>query len=148
MITGRFGQDRWPHERSKARTVFVGPPAVRLFVEPKSGSSPKSPENISGVKKMIPVRVGQAKKNIRFCYVLPTCFIPRRACEVPTHHISKVEQSITKNWLSRRIRVKLRKKDVFHKKTQPSLLDPFWTQKPQNVSNQVFFLKPTMQLLI
>ena len=120
MITGRFGQDRWPHERSKARTVSsLAPPAVRLFVEPKSGSStfiPKSLENISGVKKMIPVRVGQAKKNIRFCYVLPTCIIPRRACEVPTHHISKIEQSITKNWLSPRIRVKLREKDLFHKK--------------------------------
>lgn len=53
-----------------------------------------------------------------------------------------------KNWLSPRIRVKLREKDLFHKKTQPSLLVPFWGQKPQKVSNQVFFLKPTMQLSI
>ena len=65
MITGRFGQDRWPHEK------IEGPHGLYLLSR-KVGVQPSFQiflNTFLGWNKWFPLRVGQAKKNIRFCYV-------------------------------------------------------------------------------
>lgn len=116
MITGRFGQDRWPHERSKARTVFVSPRRCVYLLSRKVGVQPSFQNLLKtflGWKKWFPLRVGQAKKKEHTFLLRPSNL----------HHSSEglrggkhITSQRLRNGLSPRIRVKLREKDLFHKK--------------------------------
>ena len=144
--SGSTDDNREIRSRSVATRKIEGPHGLYLLSR-KVGVQPSFQiflNTFLGWNKWFPLRVGQAKKKHTFLlrpFQLASFLggFARWFQDITSQKLSRMHLVKWKNWLSPRIRVKLREKDVFHKKTQPSLLDPFWGQKPQKVSSQAFF---------